>query len=181
MQLITALLRGFQIISAAIVLGISISLARGQFTDFSPVPAATGYAAFCGGLGILVALIGVASLFVIYLDGIITWTLDGLSALTMVASGIAYAVLLRDTSCDNGPSALTNDLTSGGCKSLGDTTFCWLSEDKAKSRCVAAKAGNALMFLSFFTCVAVVGYGFYLRRWGGLTGSGEKAATVTYA
>jgi hypothetical protein len=110
MQLIPAVLRGFQVrssfslcflsmapankeprlqvIFAVIVLGISVDLARGQHTSAQAVPTATGYAAFTGALGTLVAFVGVASLFVSSLEGIITWALDGLSAITMLAAGI---------------------------------------------------------------------------------------------
>jgi hypothetical protein len=109
MQLISAILRGFQVrssslsllhqlttkrpqvIFAVIVLGISVDLARGQETALESVPAATGYAAFCGAFGTLAAFIGVASLFVSSLEGIVTWALDGLSSLTMLAAGIVRA------------------------------------------------------------------------------------------
>jgi hypothetical protein len=109
MQLISAILRGFQVrssslspryqlttkrpqvIFAVIVLGISVDLARGQETALESVPAATGYAAFCGAFGTLAAFIGVASLFVSSLEGIVTWAVDGLSSLTMLAAGIVRA------------------------------------------------------------------------------------------
>lgn len=104
MQLITGVLRGFQVstlsnsychrrnrltiqaIFAIVVLGISVNLARDQLID-SPPPA-TSYAAFCGGFGTLAALVGIVTIFASSLEGIVTWALDGLSSLTMLASGI---------------------------------------------------------------------------------------------
>ncbi|KAL2832192.1 marvel domain-containing protein [Aspergillus pseudoustus] len=177
MQLVTAILRGFQAIFAIVVLGISVDLARGQETRVQSVPAATGYAAFCGGLGTLVALIGVASLFVSSLDGIITWALDGLSSLTMLAAGIAFAVLLRDANCSRAYTAERNSLLNGGCfKEDGDSYCRYTSTSdsgKLKSRCVSAKADTAFMFISFVTCLAIVGYSFFMR--------GRGAKGVSYA
>ncbi|KAL2867763.1 MARVEL domain-containing protein [Aspergillus lucknowensis] len=170
MQLITSILRGLQAIFAIIVFGISVDLARSQHTDFQPVPAATGYAAFCGGFGIVVALVGIASLFASSLEGIITWALDGLSALTMLAAGIAYTVLLRNTSCSNPLETARNSLVNGGCDDLGDDTFCWYGPEKWKSRCTSARADSAFMFISFVTCLGVVGYSFFVAR-GGRGGS----------
>jgi hypothetical protein len=70
-----------------IILGITVSLIKGQ--DYpSAVPSQTSYAAFCGGWGILIALIGVAALFAEALQGIIIAGLDGLTALLMLAGGI---------------------------------------------------------------------------------------------
>lgn len=63
-----------------------MNLARGQRID-SPPPA-TSYAAFCGGFGVLAALVGIVAIFVSSLEGIATWALDGLSSLTMLAAGI---------------------------------------------------------------------------------------------
>ncbi|KAL3472593.1 membrane-associating domain-containing protein [Aspergillus californicus] len=151
-------------ISAIIVLGISVDLARGQDPSFSALPAATGYAAFCGGLGVLVSLIGVASLFVSAIQDKVTWALDGLSAVTMLAAGIAYAVLLRNTNCSDEVTIWDNDIISGGCGDLGEYTICRYSDKKLKSRCVSAKADTAFMFISFVACVGVVGYSFFVRR-----------------
>ncbi|KAI9371593.1 marvel domain-containing protein [Aspergillus egyptiacus] len=179
MQLIPAILRGFQTISAIIVLGISVNLARGQNprADDSSVPPATGYAAFCGGFGVLVALIGVASLFASFLEGVVMWALDGLSGVTMLASGIAYAVLLKDTSCGNYATTWDHRLLSGGCQQRDGTKYCNFDAHESKSRCVSAKADNAFMFISFVACVAIVGFSVLRRRGGG----GGGKAGVNYA
>lgn len=75
-----------QFLFAIVVLGLSVTLAKGQ--RYGSVPAATGYAAFTGGAGILAALIGCAALFVDPLRGIISWAIDGLASLALLAGGI---------------------------------------------------------------------------------------------
>ncbi|KAL5041875.1 hypothetical protein BDW71DRAFT_217364 [Aspergillus fruticulosus] len=168
MQIVSAILRVFQAISAIIVLGISTDLARGQKTSVQSVPAATGYAAFCGGFGTLAAVIGIISLFVSSLEGLITLALDALSGVMMLASGIAYAVLLRHTDCSNAYKATAgNELLSGGCEGSGDDMRCRYggheNEAKLKSRCISAKADTAFMLISFLACVGIVGYCFIAR------------------
>ncbi|KAL4733461.1 marvel domain-containing protein [Aspergillus similis] len=167
--MINVIFRAFQAISAIIVLGISVDLARGQDTRVQSVPPATGYAAFCGGFGTLVSLIGIISLFMSSLEGLITLALDALSGVTMLASGIAYAVLLRHTDCSNAyfsEATWRNELLSGGCVD-GDSIRCQYggreNEGKLKSRYISAKADTAFMFISFVACVGIVGYSFFAR------------------
>lgn len=52
------------------------------------MPSQTGYAAFTGALGVLVALVGIVALFVDSLSGIIIWVLDGVAAVALLAAGI---------------------------------------------------------------------------------------------
>jgi len=84
---ITGELTGRQFLFSVIILGISVSLIKGQNYP-SAVPSQTSYAAFCGGWGIIIALIGIAALFVEALQGIIVAGLDGLTALLTLAGGI---------------------------------------------------------------------------------------------
>ncbi|KAL4905648.1 hypothetical protein BDW74DRAFT_178016 [Aspergillus multicolor] len=184
MQLIRTILRALQAISAIIVLAISIDLARGQNTTLQPVPAATGYAAFCGGLRIVTAIVGIASLFVSSLQGVITLALDVLTAAAMVAGGIAYAVLLRHTTCSDVQSSRvtqTNVLLSGGCTEMfddDDHLWCRYAGDAnvgtLKSRCHSARADSAFMFIGCLACLGVVAWSFFKR------GSAGKGG-VSYA
>ncbi|OOG00296.1 hypothetical protein ASPCADRAFT_202190 [Aspergillus carbonarius ITEM 5010] len=151
--LIIAILRAFQFIFSIIVLGISISLAKGQRID--AVPASTGYAAFTGGLGTLASLIGAAGIFIESLQTLITWAIDGLAGLAFVAGGITYAVLLRGTSCSNYESIWDNTIISGGCTKIDKTKVCGYTPSPAKSRCTSAQADTAFMFLGFVVCVGV--------------------------
>ncbi|KAL4914617.1 marvel domain-containing protein [Aspergillus aurantiobrunneus] len=172
MQLVAGILRAFQAMFAAIVLGISVHLARGQNTRVEAVPTATGYAAFCGGFGVLVALIGITSISVTALERMITVALDALSALTMLASGIAYAVLIRNVSCSDVDDIMRSSLLTSDCGDVGDWRICLTTEDKLKSRCVSSKADSAFMFISFVTCLGVVGYSLFMR--------GRRSGNVSY-
>ncbi|KAL4812443.1 marvel domain-containing protein [Aspergillus spinulosporus] len=170
MQITNVIFRVFQAIFAIIVFGISVDLARGQDPKVQSIPPATGYAAFCGGFGTLVSLIGIVSLFISSLEGLITLALDALSGVTMLASGIAYAVLLRHTDCSNAyysEATWRNELLSGGCVEIGDGIGCRFggreNEGKLKSRCISAKADTAFMFISFVACVGIVGFSFFAR------------------
>jgi hypothetical protein len=90
---IAAELTFVQILFSVIILGISVSLIKGQAWP-SAVPSQTSYAAFCGGWGIVIALIGVVALFVEFLQGIIIAGLDGLTTLLMLAGGIVSFPML---------------------------------------------------------------------------------------
>jgi hypothetical protein len=82
-----------QVLFSVIILGISVSLIKGQAWP-SAVPSQTSYAAFCGGWGIVIAFIGVVALFVEFLQGIIIVGLDGLTTLLMLAGGIVSFPML---------------------------------------------------------------------------------------
>ncbi|KAJ5301496.1 hypothetical protein N7508_006359 [Penicillium antarcticum] len=165
MQLVALICRFFQLIFTIVVLGLSITLAKGQ--QIGSVPAETSYGAFSGGIGILAALIGVAALFIESLDGIITWILDGVSALALLAAGVIFAVRLHGTNCSDFSTLFGQKLLSGGCVKANDkTTYCYWDEDHFKSRCTSATADTAFMFLGFLMCVdvLVVSYIFRNRR-----------------
>jgi hypothetical protein len=56
------------------------------------VPSETSYGAFSGGIGVVAALIGTVALFIDSLDGIVTWVLDGVSALALLAAGVVSLI-----------------------------------------------------------------------------------------
>jgi hypothetical protein len=70
---------------------LSILLARQQY--YGKVPSQTNYAAFTGALGIIAATIGFASMFIDRLKGIISWVLDGVTAIALLAAGIVCYAL----------------------------------------------------------------------------------------
>ena len=79
--------RGLQLVFAAVVLGLSIHLIRGQGID-GTTPATTSYNAFVGGFGMLAALVGIVAAFVDSLNGLIMMGLDALTAVFFLAGGI---------------------------------------------------------------------------------------------
>ncbi|KAJ5101392.1 hypothetical protein NUU61_003614 [Penicillium alfredii] len=169
MQLFTGILRVVQLLFAVIVLGLSITLAKGQHDGV--LPPATGYAAFTGALGIVASLIGFAALFIDSLDGVITWLIDGVTSLALLAGGITYAVLLRGTSCSNWQTLQDNVLLSGGCAAAFDDSFkaCYYAGyhlySELEGRCKSATADAAFMILGFLICVAVLIVSFVSGRY----------------
>ncbi|EAW15040.1 MARVEL domain-containing protein [Aspergillus clavatus NRRL 1] len=162
MQIVTAVVRAFQFLFAIVVLGLSVTLAKGQ--RYGTAPAATGYAAFTGGLGIVAALVGCAAFFVDALNGIVTWVLDGLASLALLAGGITFAILLRGTSCSKIETTWDNVILSGGCTTIDNQKTCMSSPSRLKSRCTSAKADAAFMFIDFVVCIAVIACSFFLSR-----------------
>jgi hypothetical protein len=77
-----------QIIFSVIALGLSVSLINGQLAWTGSAPSQTDFAAFCGGWGILIALVGCAALFVEALQGMIITILDASAVLVSFVGGI---------------------------------------------------------------------------------------------
>ncbi|OMP83301.1 hypothetical protein BK809_0004682 [Diplodia seriata] len=88
---INGVARTFQILCAAVVLGLSITLIRSQ--SYGTV-AANNYAAFTGGFGLLVGLVGAAAIFIEPLAGIVMVAADALAELFLLAGGIVSSFLL---------------------------------------------------------------------------------------
>ncbi|KAJ5551243.1 hypothetical protein N7535_000814 [Penicillium sp. DV-2018c] len=163
MQLVTGVIRVFQLIFTIVVLAVSVKLAKGQ--EIGSVPAETGYAAFTGAIGILAGIVGIAALFVDSLDGLIAMVFDGVSGLALLVGGIIFAVRLHGTNCSDYYTTFDNILLNGGCIKLKSEDFvrCAYTKDQLKPRCTTATADTAFMFLGFVMCVAVVAASFVFR------------------
>jgi len=166
MKLVTGGLRFFQLIFCAVVLGLSISLAKGQgpkSEGFSAVPATTGYSAFAGAFGLIAGIVGVAALFVDSLNGIITWALDAVAAVFLLAGGIAMAVGLRGVNCtktkDNSATGYNPILNCGSTKK-GKDTFFGCDANQILSRCKMARADDVFMFLAFLVGLGALASSF---------------------
>ncbi len=76
-----------QLIFCAVVLGLSITLIKGQV--FGSAPSQTDFSAFAGGWGMLAALVGILATTVLgMLEGIPMLVLDTLATLFLLAAGI---------------------------------------------------------------------------------------------
>lgn len=84
--LINWVLRAFQALFGIVILGLAVTLIRGH--EWGNLPSSLGYAAFVGGITILAALIGIAAVWLEFLDGIIGLAVDGLVAVLNIAGGI---------------------------------------------------------------------------------------------
>ena len=164
-----------QLLFSVVVLGLSVSLAKGQ--GIGKAPAETGYAAFTGAFGIIAALVGIVALFVDSLDGVITWLIDGVASLALLVGGIVRAFKLPNYTCLansltqsllvyavtlKGVTAVTPGQPSRINSSMGmwsdnkGDTICYWDKSHLHSRCVSAEADTAFMFLAFIACIALL-------------------------
>jgi len=158
-MIITLALRALQIIFAVIVLGLSVSLAKGQ--DRGKAPSQTDFAAFCGGCGLVFAAIGVVACFIEVLQGIIMTVLDGIATLFTLAGGIALAVALKVHSCSNDKFLITNSIINAGAFFFRDEDGKSVLHEETRShlqgRCHEAQATTAFLYFMFAlfagTCV----------------------------
>lgn len=198
-MIVSGIIRGVQILFAAVVLGLSIHLIKGQRTGNAP--AITNYSAFTGGFGLIVAVVGIAALFVDALSGFIIMGVDALCALFYLAGGVvsytisflfpllaqsltltlvqAVAVHLRGVSC--GSSTVPNGLLledkamlNGGCVTFDGRDMCgYVSSDSygtLQARCRESTADSAFMFFGFAVCVGAVVAAFFSK---GRSGGGR--------
>ncbi|KAK7730749.1 hypothetical protein SLS57_001580 [Botryosphaeria dothidea] len=180
LTLINGAARGVQLICAAVVLGLSISLIKGQV--FGTVHA-INYAAFTGGWGMLAALIGIAAIFIEPLQGLIMAAVDGLATLFLLAGGIAIAVKLRNVSCSsnsdlNQYKLCGNHLTSGGTiKDKAGQPRCGLDDDDDRlSRCKKSSADAAFMIITAVVTIGTLAMALLAMKRGG--GIGRKGVVV---
>lgn len=85
--LVNFVLRGFQLVFASVVLGLSVSLVRGQMPG-SNSPISLRYCSFVGGLTFIAAIIGIAAEWVSALQGKVGLLIDGVVTLVNVAGGV---------------------------------------------------------------------------------------------
>jgi hypothetical protein len=84
--LVNFIIRGAQIICAAIVCGLSIDLARGH--HWGGLPVILGYVSFVGCASLLGAFAGLASSWIDVLSGMIGLLIDGFIILINLAGGL---------------------------------------------------------------------------------------------
>lgn len=164
------------IIAAAVVLGLSVTLAKHQVVEGPP--AETSFASFTGGFGVFAAAIGIAAIFLEAIPSLVPLALDGLSALFFLAGGIALTMAMKDVSCtaagqEQDNQRYLNKILNGGCYRLGD---CAVREgmrnteeliSELKGRCVRAQADFSFQYIAFVAALACLVMTFLsLRRSG---------------
>ncbi|OTB01398.1 hypothetical protein M426DRAFT_14560 [Hypoxylon sp. CI-4A] len=176
LKIATLAVRTLLLLFGAVVLGVSITLAKQQALG-SPPPE-TSFGSFTGAFGILVSLIGLAALFIDKLPAIVLLGADGLASAFYLAGAIALTVALKSvsscTSDDNGPQVqrFQNKLLNGGCEDAADVTVCPGLRDQPnlnllKGRCQRVQADYVFEYLAFVFGVAVIALTFVLTRNGG--------------
>ncbi|KAF2192408.1 hypothetical protein K469DRAFT_553046 [Zopfia rhizophila CBS 207.26] len=163
-------LRGAQVLSTVVVLGVSVSLIKDQDSERT-VPAALSYAAFVGGVGLLGAIIGITSNWVDMLQGIIMGGIDVLMAIFNLAGGVVLAYKLRGITCSSGEELnlremRKNELLNGGCVVFRGNQVCAYGGDpgKMQSRCKQNEADAAFMFIGFIVLAACLVITFLQTR-----------------
>ncbi|EHA55262.1 hypothetical protein MGG_08113 [Pyricularia oryzae 70-15] len=168
-------LKGFLLIASAVVLGLSVTLENHQ--KYGSPPAETSFASFTGGFGIVVAAIGVASMFIDAIPTLVPLVVEGLAALFFLAGGIALAIAMKGVSCDGdlGSEAygvrFFNKILNGGCPTVNR---CYVSDkiifspeegnDSLKARCVRTQADFAFQFIAMFAALGALAMTFFTAR-----------------
>ncbi|KAI1497741.1 hypothetical protein F5X99DRAFT_395906 [Biscogniauxia marginata] len=168
-------LRGFLVAFGAIVLGLSVTLAKQQAVG-NP-PSETSFSSFCGAFGIIVAALGILSFFIDKIPFMIMLGADALASVFYLAAAIALTIALKPvSSCtSNGiverGQRIENKLLNGGCLESG---YCPnAGSDNGNSydsytggRCQRVQADYVFEYLGFLFGVAVVAVTFLLYRRG---------------
>jgi len=175
----TAALRGFLLLCGAIVLGLSVSLAKQQVNGH--VPSQTGFGSFAGAFGIIASAIGLVALFLDSFPQLISLVADGAAAVFYLAGGIALAVALQGVSCTDDSDVANynryvNGILDGGCVSANGDLICGVVgsgsgyESELKARCVRAEADFAFEFIGCAFGIGALALGFLaFRKSGGAT------------
>ncbi|KAK4185943.1 marvel domain-containing protein [Podospora australis] len=177
MQKAILALRGLQFVFSVVVLGLAVTLIKGQVYGSSPTT--TKYSSFTGAFGIIVAGFGAAAAFFFdstsWISGktVLVMGLDAVSGLLFLAGGIAWAVALKDTQGCSADSSvlLLNDFINQG--RTEDNQFGVIPdgerdaktiEGRLKSNCEKAIADQSIQFVSFAICIVLLGLGFWNWR-----------------
>ncbi|KAH3948971.1 hypothetical protein HBI70_124660 [Parastagonospora nodorum] len=175
--------RAFQLLFGIVILGLSVTLIRGH--HWGALPATLGYAAFLGGVTIIAALIGIAAVWITFLEGIVGMAIDVFAALLNIAGGIALAIKMRGVTCnikdndfddiENGFKAVYNELFNGGCMKFQKVTSCWVMsqpwsaskmENAIEGHCRESSADMVFMFLVAALFLVTAGLAFLRKRKG---------------
>ncbi|KAK3319219.1 marvel domain-containing protein [Apodospora peruviana] len=176
---ITLGLRALQLLFSVVILGLAVTLIKGQVIDDAPVT--TKYASFTGGFGIIVCALGVASLWVSAIPDLVVLGIDALAGIFFAAGGIAWAIGLRGIQCTNEEQfdkLLDNGLLNQGSVTVnGGTAYGVYKDDtsgeaawkKLSSNCQKGLADEVFQFLTFGLAVGLLALGYVRMKNGGGT------------
>ncbi|KAI0526390.1 marvel domain-containing protein [Xylaria bambusicola] len=121
-------LRGFLVIFGAVVLGLSVTLAKQQVIG-SP-PAETSFYSFAGAFGLVASAIAILAMIIDKVPRVGVIVADGLASLFYLAGAIALTVALKPVSSCTSSSArprserFANKLLNGGCNKIDNQLYC---------------------------------------------------------
>ncbi|KAI1781345.1 marvel domain-containing protein [Hypoxylon cercidicola] len=180
LKIATLAVRGFLLLFGAVVLGLSVTVAKHQ-TIGSP-PSETSFGSFCGAFGILISLIGFGTLFIDRIPVLGMMAADGLATAFYLAGGIALTLALKSVpSCTdkddhNAYQRYQNKLLNGGCQDVQNIRVCPNGQDdnQLSSLCQRVQADYVFQYLAFVFGVAIIGLTFFHHR----SGKGSTTAYV---
>ncbi|ORY68382.1 marvel domain-containing protein [Pseudomassariella vexata] len=170
--------RGFLLLFSAVVLALSVSVAKEQ--RFEAVPTQTSFSSFVGAFGLVVSAIGLLALWLNRIPALFVMGADVVTSIFFLAAGIALTLGLKSVSncTDTSDQALLNKydnrLVNGGCISRHGDTFCNVAKNEddtkfslAVSRCQRLQADYVFEYLGFILGIVMIGLGWMLHKRGG--------------
>ncbi|KAI0113619.1 hypothetical protein GGR51DRAFT_568196 [Nemania sp. FL0031] len=174
-SIIAISVRAFLLFIAAIVIGLSVTLAKQQV--IGPVPPETGFGTFVGAAGFFASALGLADLWFDRINGMFLMGLDAFVSVLYLAGAISLTVAMKDVPSCTSASDLatylrgTNKILSGGCVYDGDDALCphALSadgKDLTIGRCQMAQVDFVLEYTGFVFGLLMLCVGYLLCRRG---------------
>ncbi|KAH9893674.1 marvel domain-containing protein [Xylariomycetidae sp. FL2044] len=175
LSLLGLVLRSFLFLVGALVLGVSIDLAKHQ--KYGTVPAETSYCVFAGGFGMVASAVGFLALWVEGVKGIVTKVLDSVSFALYLSGSIALTVAMKGiASCTSDYSfgdRYENKIINGGCTEHQGQKLCAVADiklvDQTPGRCQRAQADFSIQYIGCFFVLVMLILGHILARLGGPT------------
>ncbi|KAI0907357.1 hypothetical protein F4823DRAFT_564922 [Ustulina deusta] len=186
LSIIGICLRAFLLLIAALVLGLSVTLAKHQAVG--QVPPETGFSTFAGASGFVASVVGMAALWFDCIDGKIVMGLDALVSIFYLAGSISLTVAMRSVSSCSATdkvseyNRVTNKILSGGCITIEGNLVCLHAatsggKDLTPGRCSMAQADYVWEYVGFSLGVLMVFTGYLLSRRGR---GGTPTANASY-
>ncbi|KAI0816694.1 marvel domain-containing protein [Xylaria sp. FL0064] len=181
LKIVSIALRAFLVIFGAIVLGLSVTLAKQQVIG-SP-PAETSFFSFAGAFGLIASAIAILAILIEKIPRVGAIAVDALSSLFYLAGAIALTIALKPVSSCTSSSALARDqrfvnkLLNGGCKHMKNDLYCPnagsgagdKSDSYTSGRCQEVQADYVFGYIAFVFGVASIIVMLLTQRRGGTT------------
>ncbi|ETS85651.1 hypothetical protein PFICI_03676 [Pestalotiopsis fici W106-1] len=179
LSIVTIGVRVFALLFGAVVLGLSVTLAKQQH-EGKP-PSETSFGSFTGAFGIIASGIGLFALWFDKISPLVTMIIDALASIFYLAGGISLVLALKSVKSCTGKDAVsevtrfTNKILNGGCTTKNGQLWCYVGSDADNDgihpdligRCQRAQADYVFEFLGFIVGLALITLGFLAWRRGG--------------
>ncbi|KAI1108946.1 marvel domain-containing protein [Nemania sp. NC0429] len=155
-------LRGFLVVFGAIVLALSVTLAKQQ--ERGNPPAETSFFAFAGAFGIIASAIAILAILIEKIPRVGVIAADTLASIFYLAGAIALTIALKPVSSCTSSSSIAqferfdNKLLNGGCEGSGEEKTCFAgpNAEYTSSRCQKVQADYVFGYIAFVFGVASI-------------------------